>query len=178
MTSLEVLSSRTYADLLIRTCRSKLSSYPRLSLRPHRCLSHLARHWPAVRRDLLLRSSFFSQWPPAAFLVTADLLGVWLLLDACGFRPVLARGWHGSASSSRTVGTAESLIDATSSLGRCWLLRMAPTRAGCCTSPLYSVQACHRVRRQGHVDTATSDHVSARSSSLAFRPAPSGCESI
>lgn len=58
MTSLEVLSSQTYADLLIRTRRSRLSPCPGLSLCPHRCLSHLARHWPATRRDLLLRRSF------------------------------------------------------------------------------------------------------------------------
>ena len=49
MTSLEVLSNRISDDLLIQTRRSKLSPYPRLSLRPYRCLSHLARHWPAVR---------------------------------------------------------------------------------------------------------------------------------
>jgi hypothetical protein len=63
MTSLEVLSNRICADLLIRTRRSKLSLYPFLSLRPHRCLSHLARHWPAICRDLPLRRSLLSAQP-------------------------------------------------------------------------------------------------------------------
>lgn len=53
------------------------------------------RHLTSIRtRDRLLRSSFFGLWPPVDFLVRAALLGVWLLLDVCGFRPVLARGWH------------------------------------------------------------------------------------
>ena len=36
------------------------------------------------------------------FLVEAGLLGVWLQLNVSGFRSVLARGWHGAASSSRS----------------------------------------------------------------------------
>ena len=32
----------------------------------------------------------------AAFLVRAGLLIFWLQLDVSGFRPVLARGWHGA----------------------------------------------------------------------------------
>lgn len=46
--------------------------------------------------DLLLRSSFCGHWLPAAFLVTAGLLVVWLQLDIPGFRFVLARDWHAS----------------------------------------------------------------------------------
>ena len=100
MTSLEVLSSRTYADLLIRTRRSKLSFYPWLSLRSRGCLSHLARYWPAVRRDLLLRRSSHA-WPStAAFLVRVGLLIPWLQLNVPDSRSVLAHGWHGRASRS------------------------------------------------------------------------------
>jgi len=98
MTSLEVLSNRTYADLLIRTRRSKLSPYPRLSLCPHRCLFHLARHWAAVRRDLPLRRSFRVHVSTAICLARAGLLGLWLDLGVSGFRSVLACGWHGSPS--------------------------------------------------------------------------------
>ena len=98
MTSLEVLSSRTCAGLLKRTRRSKLFLYPGLSLRPRRCLPHLARHWPATRRDLLLRSSFRGQCSPAALVVRTDLLGTWLRLGIPGFRPVLVRGWHEDSS--------------------------------------------------------------------------------
>jgi hypothetical protein len=32
---------------------------------------------------------------PAVFLVRAGSLIVWLQLNVSGFRPVLARGWHG-----------------------------------------------------------------------------------
>jgi hypothetical protein len=96
MTSLEVLSNRTYAGLLLETRRSKLFLYLGLSLRPCRCLSHLARHWPAARRDLLLRSSFCGQRLPAGFLVRTSLLVLWLCLDVPSFRSVLAHGWHES----------------------------------------------------------------------------------
>ena len=68
----------------------------------------IATSGPYVARtasDRLLRSSFFGQWRPAAFLLRASLLGVWPQLDVPGFRPVLARGWHGLTSSSRTTGT-------------------------------------------------------------------------
>jgi hypothetical protein len=102
--------------------------------------------------DPLLRSSFFSQWPLAAFLVTADLPGVWLLLDACGFHPVLARGWHGAASCSPTVGMAEVLADAPCSVGRRWLLKLASARAGCCTWLLYGMASGQYEYRQGCVD--------------------------
>jgi hypothetical protein len=46
-------------------------------------------------------------------LVSARLLVVWLPLDVCGFRLVLARGWHEVASSSRSqiaVRTARAAV--------------------------------------------------------------------
>ena len=43
---------------------------------------------------------------PAVFLVRAGLLIVWLQLNVSGFRPVLARGWHGPRLSMRTTGAA------------------------------------------------------------------------
>src|SRR5262249_34894221 len=47
--------------------------------------------------------------------IRAGSLVVWLRLNVSGFRPVLARGWHGAASSSRsqlagrTASSASSL---------------------------------------------------------------------
>lgn len=61
--------------------------------------------WARIGHDQALTGSFCGQWSPNAFLVTAGLLGIWLVLDVCDFRPVLARGWHTAASSSRIVGT-------------------------------------------------------------------------
>ena len=53
-------------------------------------------------RDPLLRRSFQAGGQAAAFLVSAGLLIVWLQLNVYGFRPVLARGWHGTRPSMRT----------------------------------------------------------------------------
>jgi hypothetical protein len=99
--------------------------------------------------DLLLRSSFCGRWPPAAFLVTAGLLGTWLLLDVCSFRPVLAHGWHGLASSSRTVG-AFLLRSKLTSSARLWvcardgrsargLLYLAAVRTTCASSSIVKI---------------------------------------
>lgn len=57
-------------------------------------------------RDLPLRRSFHAVSQPAVFLVRAGLLIVWLQLNVSGFRPVLARGWHGPRLSMRTAGAA------------------------------------------------------------------------
>ena len=46
--------------------------------------------------DRPLTRSFHHRWPAAAFLVRGGLFVVWLSLDVFGFRPVLARGWHGA----------------------------------------------------------------------------------
>ena len=45
--------------------------------------------------DLPLTRSFHVPGPTAACLLRAGLLVAWLLLATRGFRPVLARGWHG-----------------------------------------------------------------------------------
>jgi hypothetical protein len=45
--------------------------------------------------DLQLRKSSHMIKPTAAFQVSAGFLGVWLPAGVRGFRPVLARGWHG-----------------------------------------------------------------------------------
>jgi hypothetical protein len=45
--------------------------------------------WPA---------SFHAGCQAAAFLIRAGLLVVWLQLNVYGFRPVLARSWHGRPS--------------------------------------------------------------------------------
>jgi hypothetical protein len=87
MTSLEVLSNRMCVGLLIRTRRSKLCLYPRLFLRPHRCLSHLARHWPAVRRDLPLRRSSRGHVSTAACLTRTGSFGLRPCLKVSGFSP-------------------------------------------------------------------------------------------
>src|ERR1019366_6546273 len=55
-------------------------------------------------RDPLLRRSFHAGGQAAAFLFRAGLLVVWLQLNVCGFRPVLARTWH--ATWVQTTGTA------------------------------------------------------------------------
>jgi hypothetical protein len=47
-------------------------------------------------RDPLLRRSFHAWGQPAVSLVRASLLIAWLRLNVSGFRPVLARGWHGA----------------------------------------------------------------------------------
>lgn len=46
--------------------------------------------------DLPLTRSFHAGRQAAAFLLRAGLLVVWLQLNVPGFRPVLARGWHGA----------------------------------------------------------------------------------
>jgi hypothetical protein len=53
--------------------------------------------------DRPLTRSFLGQRRTAAFLVSAVALAVWLPLDVRGFRPVLARGWHGPCVSMRTT---------------------------------------------------------------------------
>ena len=45
-------------------------------------------------RDLPLRRSFHAGGQPAASMIRAGLLIVWLQLNFSGFRPVLARAWH------------------------------------------------------------------------------------
>ena len=67
-------------------------------------------------------------------------------LRICPCLLLLAHGWPEAhrasgtlASSSQTVGTAESLTDASSSLSRWRLLRMLFVRAGCCTPLLYGL---------------------------------------
>jgi hypothetical protein len=47
--------------------------------------------------DLPLTRSFRVLSSTAAFLVSVGLLVVWLPPDVCGFRPVLARGWHAAS---------------------------------------------------------------------------------
>jgi hypothetical protein len=46
--------------------------------------------------DRLLRRSFHAAGQLATFLVRVGLLNFWLQLNVSGFRPVLARGWHGA----------------------------------------------------------------------------------
>jgi hypothetical protein len=53
---------------------------------------------PSESRDRLLRRSFQAGDRAAAFLIRAGLLVVWLQLNVSGFRPVLARTWHGRPS--------------------------------------------------------------------------------
>jgi hypothetical protein len=57
--------------------------------------------------DLPLFRSFHPPRSTAALLVIAGFLIVWLCLDACGFRPLLARGRHGAGS--RPSGARRSL---------------------------------------------------------------------
>ena len=57
--------------------------------------------------DLPLFRSFHLPGSTAALLVIAGFLIVWLRLDACGFRPLLARGRHGAGS--RRSGARRSL---------------------------------------------------------------------
>jgi hypothetical protein len=68
-------------------------------------------------RDLPLRRSFHVPGSTATSLVYAGFLIVWLLLDTCGFRPVLARTWHGCA----LAPSADPLVR---NLGywTCWML--------------------------------------------------------
>jgi hypothetical protein len=56
------------------------------------------------RSDPLPRRSFQAGGQPAAFLMRASLLILWLQLNVSGFRLVLARGWHGARLSMRTTG--------------------------------------------------------------------------
>lgn len=55
-------------------------------------------------RERQLRRSFQAWGQPAASLVRAGLLIVWLQLNVSGFRFVLARGWHGARLSMQTTG--------------------------------------------------------------------------
>jgi hypothetical protein len=55
-------------------------------------------------RDVPLRKSFYAVAQPAASLVRACLLVVWLPLNVSGFHLVLARGWHGARLSMRITG--------------------------------------------------------------------------
>jgi hypothetical protein len=57
--------------------------------------------------DLPLTRSFHLLGSTAALLVSAGFLIVWLRLDVCGFRPVLARGRHGTGP--RRSGARRSL---------------------------------------------------------------------
>jgi hypothetical protein len=51
-------------------------------------------------RDPLLRRSFPAAGQAPTFLIRVGLLVVWLELNVSGFRPVLARSWHGWPSRS------------------------------------------------------------------------------
>ena len=54
--------------------------------------------------------------PTAAFLVRAGFLVVWLPLDVCGFRPLLARDWHDQLGRTVIVRFGVSLRDLRPSL--------------------------------------------------------------
>ena len=53
--------------------------------------------------DLLLTMSISGRGSTAAMLVRAGFVVVLVLVNVSGFRPVLARGWHGS----RPLGAAD-----------------------------------------------------------------------
>jgi hypothetical protein len=92
------LTYRTSASLIWLSCRGSYpeaecglsSSINRAALRPRTQLHRTT--------ELLLRRSFHAGGQAAVFLIRAGLLVVWLQLNVSGFRPVLARGWHGDAS--------------------------------------------------------------------------------
>lgn len=46
--------------------------------------------------ELRIRRSLHAAGQPAAFLIRAGLLIIWLQPNVSGFRPVLARDWHGA----------------------------------------------------------------------------------
>jgi len=67
-----------------------------------------ARTTAAILYDRPLTRSSHVLGSTAAFLVSAGLLVVWLSPDVCGFRPVLARGWHGPCLRARSIATSPS----------------------------------------------------------------------
>ena len=73
----------------------KIGPRMRWDLRP-RLRDHSPGRRRLERRDLPLRRSFHAAGQLATFLVRASLLNFWLQLNVSGFRPVLARGWHGA----------------------------------------------------------------------------------
>jgi hypothetical protein len=93
----------------------------------------------AVDSDLLLRRSFHARGQPASFLIRAGLLVVWLQLNVSGFRPVLARMWHGQEAETpwptvwmQTTG-AVLLMTEPCSLARAQTTAQDGPSAGCCT---------------------------------------------
>src|SRR5215813_10136326 len=89
-------------------------------------------------RDPLLRRSFHAGCQPAAFLIRAGLLIVWLQLNVSGLRSVLARGWHGACLSMRTTGGVVGQGRSHKWLARTDLPGVAPQRCSCGTLLLYS----------------------------------------
>ena len=61
----------------------------------------------ATAAAIRLRRSFHAAGQPAAFLIRAGPLIVWLPLNVSGCRPVLARGWHEVRPSMRTMGACQ-----------------------------------------------------------------------
>lgn len=82
---------------------------------PDDAASHPKAHAPlkptfGTERDLPLRRSSHVLRPTAALLLSAGFLVGWLPPIARGFRPVLARGWHGYLASRRSIAHAAGTL--------------------------------------------------------------------